>query len=164
MTLHKCPTCQKLKSSVAMDERDRRDAARKRARHPYDPRYVTGLEQAEAHLADTRRFLEEHEAECTFVPEAPAPIRGTMAQRRKPKPPGARELARAERIAAVPSRAELAAILDDYLPVRVAMAAPPAAGDGNVLPATGFCHDCDKPVGPDRRFCGSCTVKRGHVL
>ena len=30
--------------------------------------------------------------------------------------------------------------------------------DGRTLPVTGRCHDCDRPVSGERRFCGRCLA------
>lgn len=38
---------------------------------------------------------------------------------------------------------------------------PPRETRGaNHLPATGLCHQCDRPVSGERRFCGPCLAKR----
>lgn len=31
--------------------------------------------------------------------------------------------------------------------------------EANRLPVTGRCHDCDRPIAIDRRFCGPCLTK-----
>lgn len=37
---------------------------------------------------------------------------------------------------------------------------PVISGGSNVLPATGSCHECERPVSGERRFCGRCMSKR----
>lgn len=37
---------------------------------------------------------------------------------------------------------------------------PIVAGGSNRLPATGECHECERPVSGERRFCGPCMSKR----
>lgn len=42
----------------------------------------------------------------------------------------------------------------------VVVAERPQVKGGNTLPATGHCHECDRPVTGERRFCGRCLSKR----
>ena len=43
---------------------------------------------------------------------------------------------------------------------RAAGRLPVVTTGSNVLPATGACHGCERPVSGERRFCGPCMARR----
>lgn len=53
----------------------------------------------------------------------------------------------------------LAAALAD-LDAKASQPRPVVTGGANVLPAVGRCHECDKPVTGERRYCGRCMSRR----
>lgn len=70
---------------------------------------------------------------------------------RPAKPPRAKRTATIDEEALAQAKRELAAIADH----------PEVLGRGsNVLPATGLCHTCERPISGERRFCGPCLARR----
>jgi hypothetical protein len=131
--------------------------ARVVAANPGDQHYLDLLEQVRADRETQRQHLADHEAECTFVAEAPKPIRG-VRQRPAPKPKRGAKVA-ANRAARVPDRAELEAAIAATTPAPKP-AVTVSRTDTRHLPVTGYCHDCDKPIPPGRRLCGRCLARR----
>lgn len=96
-------------------------------------------------VSEQRQF--DHLASVADEPEKPRKILDVRKVKAKPEPKAKRQ------------------VLIDTVALAAVLAAPvDLSGDHGygtcTLPATGRCHECDKPISGDRKFCGRCMSRR----
>jgi hypothetical protein len=146
---HDCQRCGEYRWTRAARKKELVQLVRQMADYPDGQRARTAPKRIaaikEAMAASEQRHL-EHLASVPDEPNVPRKILDVRRPKAKPAPKAKKR------------------ILIDASAVAAALAQTaelPETGRGtNVLPATGHCHECDRPISGERRFCGRCMAKR----
>lgn len=153
---HWCKECVKYRREIGVALGDIRKSVRLINARPGTP-LAKAAESLIAKAKEDLRLAEDryavHLEEIQDEPDRPRKIRDVRKPKSKAKKP--RPKSRVIDLAAV------AAAKADLDRAAQEGTVPRLVGLGtNTLPATGRCHECDRPVSGERRFCGRCMAKR----
>lgn len=158
----RCRTCNKLTSEVAWAASDLWTARRKlRAWGAKAGKTLSKVVlEAEDRLHENEVKLAEHQADCPAAHETKhRRILDVRHPKPKPEPKAPRSII--DRDALDAALAEMDAksgpmtLLADRRPERKT-----TSGQYVRTTVTGRCHECDRPVSGERRFCGPCLARR----
>lgn len=152
---HTCIRCRNYALTRAELKNEIQHHLRTMARNPGTPvakSAKTKIGKVKAQIESMERWQNEHLADAPDTPEKPRRILDVRkkAAPKPPKPP--RKVIDQDALtAANEALAQLAVAVIEKRPI---------AGGNNTLPATGRCHECDRAISGERRFCGRCMSKR----
>lgn len=158
MTGHQCQRCNLHVAVMAELRQELRSYLRLMDARPGTPLAKAARTKAvetKARIEDQRAWQARHLEENSDDPGRVRKIRGVRPKAQpKPKPERRANAAVIDMAALVAAKAEL-----DESAARGSV--PRYVGHGtNTRPATGRCHECERPVSGERRFCGRCMAKR----
>lgn len=156
MTGHQCHRCNLHRAVIAELQAEMRQRVRLIETRPGTPL----AKAAKARITNIRAEIEEQRRRNAEHLEE---FKDDLGRVRKVTGlrPKARPRPKREKKAVVVSIAALSAAKAELDEAAAVGQVPKYVGRGtNIRPATGRCHECDKPVSGERRFCGRCMARR----